>query len=391
MNMARTVAGSHSGLIELTCRAVLVIATAMCGSADAQTKTWDGKYDTTKIEVTVVYFVPSDRVPLVDWRDRVDYYCGRIRQFHLREFQGQSELLTVVHPEPMISDQSTAELRAGDANAIFFRTLREAERRLQTGSAERSAFPILLVLSEINWRPLDDFYRLRPGEAGFEFEGLDIRGLHFPGATSGGARATYPADRGVGWGLVSADGWRVPYRGCDCVVYHEGCGHTVGLPHPDPIDPSVMGTAQYEGWISETFINRDQKIRLGWQPQPSVDSAQLQLFTDFTATHEPRVPAPGDKVRLRLTWPGNAEVRELRVRFQTSLDGPWIDVPQSWQGSRPDAAELITFDRETPVSWPIRRRCGNRATGPSRTANCSARNNLARESRYHAQSPMNTV
>jgi hypothetical protein len=54
---------------------VLVTAVALLVSSvcNAGTKTWDGKYDTQNIEVTVVYFVPAGRRPLTDWRDRVDY------------------------------------------------------------------------------------------------------------------------------------------------------------------------------------------------------------------------------------------------------------------------------------------------------------------------------
>lgn len=190
------------------------------------TTTWDGQHDTSRIDVTVVYFVPADRQPLPDWRERAAYYCRRIEQFHQREFQGRSALTTNLVDEPLISRRTTPQLRQGDANAIFFSTLREAAERLRFAAGERRGFPVLLVLSEINWRPLDDFYRVKPADGALVFEGTFNGSEHFPGATSGGARATYLADRGVGWGLVSADGWRVPYRGSDCVIYHEGCGHT---------------------------------------------------------------------------------------------------------------------------------------------------------------------
>ncbi len=168
--------------------------------AVAGTVTWDGRHSTEAIEVTVVYFVPSDGTPLVDWRDRVDYFCRRIEQFHAREFHGQSTLTTRVINEPMISESTTAQLRNGDGDFTFFQTLREADRRLEFGEERGDAFPILLVLSDINWRPLDDFYRLHPGESGLEFEGNYNNGQHFPGATSGGARATYLSDQGEGLG-----------------------------------------------------------------------------------------------------------------------------------------------------------------------------------------------
>ncbi len=61
----------------------------------AATTSWDGKYSTEKIEVTVVYFLPKDRTPLPDWRERVNYYCDRITAFHAREFDGQSTLKTL--------------------------------------------------------------------------------------------------------------------------------------------------------------------------------------------------------------------------------------------------------------------------------------------------------
>ena len=332
------------------------------------TNTWDDAYDTSHVEVTMVYFVPSDRVPLSDWRQRVDYYSKRIEQFHGREFQGQSKLTTVVRPEPFISGLSTSQLRVGDANQIFYRTLNEVDRRLkfapstQEAKQGRKAFPILLVLSEVNWRPLDDFFRVKSTNRGFVFEGNYNGGQHFPGATSGGARALYNPSRGIGWGLVSADGWRVPYRGSDCVVYHEGCGHTVGLPHPEPGNGSVMSMGQYRGWISESWLDKEQKTRLGWTPEEVPLDTQLELFSTFRAIPSPLVPRPGQAVRLNLDFPSDAKVKSLRVHLQTSVTGPWVEVPQRWQGATPEFARLGAFDRPTPVSYRVNATLMNGAT-----------------------------
>ncbi len=332
------------------------------------TNTWDDAYDTSHVEVTMVYFVPSDRVPLSDWRQRVDYYSKRIEQFHGREFQGQSKLTTVVRPEPFISGLSASQLRVGDANQIYYRTLNEVDQRLkfapstQEAKQERKAFPILLVLSEINWRPLDDFFRVKSTKSGFVFEGNYNGGQHFPGATSGGARALYNPSRGIGWGLVSADGWRVPYRGSDCVVYHEGCGHTVGLPHPEPGNGSVMSMGQYRGWISESWLDKEQKTRLGWTPEEVPLDTQLELFSTFRAIPSPLVPRPGQAVRLNLDFPSDAKVKSLRVHLQTSVTGPWVEVPQRWQGATPEFARLGAFDRPTPVSYRVNATLMNGAT-----------------------------
>ncbi|WP_166823386.1 hypothetical protein [Thalassoroseus pseudoceratinae] len=336
----------------LACFVVIAVGW-VTASVFAGTRTWDGKHDTSAIAVRVAYFVPADRKPLADWRERVDYFCRRIRLFHHREFTGQSVLTTHVHPEPFVSKLTTEELRAGDANAIFYRTLRETESRLKDAPLPEKAFPILLVLSEINWRPLDDFYRLRPQDGQLVFEGNYNRGQHFPGATAGGARATYFAKEGKGWGLVSADGWRVPYRGSDCVVYHEGCGHTVGLPHPEPGNGSVMSQGQYRGWLSESWLDKEQKLKLRWEPTDAPSDSQTKLFTEFTATPQPRVPKPGEPVHLTLTWPDDVEVKRVRMRYQTSVTGPWVEVPQSWSKAEPELASIGTFDRPTPVSYRI--------------------------------------
>ena len=318
-----------------------------------QTKTWDGKYDTSTIQVTAVYFVPSDRNPLADWQDRVNYYCKRIEQFHAREFQGQSSVEVTVHPTPVISKRTTKELRRGNADAIFFRTLEETDQKLEFAKTADGSYPILLVLSDINHRPLDDFYRLAVRDGKPAFEGILNRGNHFPGSKLGGARATYLASRGVGWGLVSADGWRVPYRGSDCVIYHEGLGHTVGLPHPEPGNNSVMSRAQYVGWLSESWIDDDQKKRLGWKSEAQELDGQTKLFSEFRATPQPAQPRPGQVARLKIDLPKESKVKTLRVRYQTAIDGPWIETHQEVTNEAPTSVTIGTFDRPTPVSYRV--------------------------------------
>ena len=334
---------------------LLIAATIILSNcAFAGTKTWDGVHATEQIELTVVYFVPADRQPLADWRDRVDDYCQRIEKFHHREFGSQSQLTTKIIASPHISSQTTKDLRKGDANAIFYKTLSETDLAIEFQSnRQEGVFPILLVLSEINWRPLDDFYRLRPDSQGFEFEGNYHRGQHFPGAASGGARASYLSDRGCGWGLVSADGWRVPYRGSDCVVYHEGVGHTVGLPHPEKANGSVMSMGQYQGWLSESWINSPQKEKLQWQAKVGRPNLNHDLFSTFRAIPVPLVPKPNQEINLKLDWPMEAKVKQVRLRYQTALDGPWSEVPQIWNGPSPKKLRLGQFDRDTPISYRI--------------------------------------
>ena len=339
---------------------ILSIECVLIGSASTaadELKTWDGRHSISNIEVTLAYFVPRDRQPLPDWQDRVRYFAKRIEQFHAREFQGQSTLKTKVPNAPFKSARTTEQLRAGDANFIFFQTLREIDQELRFGRDEGGAFPILLVLSEINWRPLDDFFRISPQDGKWNFEGQIINGRHFPGATSGGSRATYLADRGVGWGLVSADGWRVPYSGTDCVIYHEGVGHPIGLPHPMPGNDSVMSLAQYRGWLSESSVDETQKKRLGWEPPKAEFDRSHDLFSSFSAVPSPLVPKPNEPVNLKLKWHENTKVASIRSRVQTELLGPWIESSGSEinvkTDSPPQEILLGRFDRPTPVSYRV--------------------------------------
>ncbi len=318
----------------------------------AEMKSWDGKYSVDKIEVSLVYFLPSDRTALPDWRERLDYFKRRLEQFHQREFQGQSVLAAKVKEVPFVSERTTAQLRAGDANFIFFRTLREVDERLAFGrEKERQAFPILLVLSDINWLPLDDFYRVKPVGDRYEFEGQLINGRHHPGSAAGGARATYLSDRGVGWGLVSADGWRVPYSGSDCVAYHEGVGHTIGMPHNEPGDGAVMSMGQYRGWLSQSWVDDGQKKRLGFKAPEAKPDLAKDLFSHFQAWPQPLIPKPNEDVQLKVSVPKELTLKSCRVRIQTELRGAWLEVPGSKAALSSGVVDLGRFGRATPVSY----------------------------------------
>jgi len=316
--------------------------------------TFDGRHEIETIHVTAVYFVTRDRNPLVDWRERLDYYRRRLEVFHRREFDGQSKLVIEVHDEPLISDKEAAEFRRGDQNETFFKTMEEVQAALAWPPPASQGFPVLLVCSDFNWRELDDFKRQRLVDGRPVHEGfIDGQGRHFPGAESGGARAVYLPEEGRGLGLVSADGWRVPYSGSDCVVYHEGIGHPIGLPHPEPIDDSVMGTAQYRYWLNETWVERSQKRALGWRPPPRDLERPNDLFSRFTAVPEPAVPKPGQPVELALTWSDDAEVASVRLRLQTELRGAWREVPVEADGPPPPRLELGEFAEATPVSYRL--------------------------------------
>jgi hypothetical protein len=316
---------------------------------------YGGDEDLSRIEVAAVYFVPKGRTPLPDWRDRVGFMARRIEEFHLREFDGQSTAVVHVPDSPFFSSLTAEQLREGDATKLFWRTMEEAGKRLNWPPEKRSGFPVLLVFSDINWRELDDFTRLRDVDGVPTHEGArGQEGRHFPGAESGGSRAAYVAQRKLGYALVSADGWRVPYTGSDCVAYHEGLGHVLGLPHPEPGNGSVMSQAQYRYNINETWIDEDQKLKMGWEKPAQPVNRDGDLFTKFKALYQPANPRVGESVRVELSWPKGAAVTSLVVEVQTELLGPWVRLPQSWQGDAPASIDLGSFSAATPVSYRVR-------------------------------------
>ncbi|MGL4423038.1 MAG: hypothetical protein ACRCZF_20410 [Gemmataceae bacterium] len=319
--------------------------------------TYDGRHAITTIHLTVVYFVPKDRPPLPDWKDRVDYYTRRIAAFHSRELDGQSKLVIATHPKPLVTPTRTADFRRGDQNRTFFKTMDEVKAQLPWVPDRSRGFPVLLVLSDFNWRELDDFQRTRQENDRTIQEGhIRNDGRHFPGAESGGSRATYIADPGYGMGLVSGDGWRVPYAGgSDCVIYHEGLGHSIGLPHPEPVDDSVMGVAQYQFWINEAKLNLGQKKKLGWVAPEKRPDRRSDLFTHFVALQSPMVPKQNEPVELKLTWPTAAKVKELKIQTQTELLGKWEAVPVKLpeDGTPPARVPLKAFEQKTPVSYRV--------------------------------------
>lgn len=325
---------------------LLLLAPAAIAQTPPAAHTFDGKHSIARIAVTAVYFVPKGRAPLPDWRARADYYAERLTAFHAREFGGRSTLTVTVLPKPLLSPHAPDEMRGGDQNAIFWRTVGEVRESLKWPKRDSEAFPILLILSDINWRELDDFRRERIVDGKAVHEGYVAKnGRHFPGAESGGARAVYLSDEGVGVGLVSADGWRVPYSGSDSVVYHEGVGHAIGLPHPDPMNDSVMGTAQYHFWLSETWLDPTQKQTLGLTESEAARQARNDLFSVFTALPGPLVPTPGQPVTLNLTLPAGAKIKTLTVETQTELFGPW---------KKRKTLSLGAFPAPTAVSYRVK-------------------------------------
>lgn len=283
-----------------------------------------------KIEVQAVYFLPQDRRPLPDWKDRIQYYMDRAKKFHQRELCGQSVLNYAIYPSPFVSAVQQNKFPKDDPNNFYWAIINEvvSSNRIRFTPGQ---LPILVVFSDHNFSPgYDDWSRECNGTGcpfpaphseckGYVLSNGDDR----PGTRAGGARSVFWPEKHIGLGLVTADGWRVPLKGCDCVVYHEGLGHAFGLPHPEPIDNSVMGLAQYVDSIQKTWINDKQKESLGWSKQ---EIKKDDLFSLFDVNHFPLKPSANDTIRITASFPGQYLAFHIEAEYQDDLWKPFVSL-----------------------------------------------------------------
>jgi len=315
----------------------------------ADMHTYENTDSVKTINVQVVYYLPKDAKPLPDWQDRINYHIKRAQTFHRREFQGQSKLTIQLTQQPFVSNRTKDEMPKDEVNNFFWFIINEVTES-NTVQFAKNAFPILLVMSDHNFSPgYDDWSRVCSGE-GCLFDAPHEQckghvrhdGDHRPGSRCGGARAVYWAEKHQGFGLVTADGWRVPIKGTDCVFYHEGIGHSIGLPHPEPNDDSVMGTAQYVDAIHQTRVNEEQKRKLGWE---EVEINRDDLFSTFSVTHEPLTPLPDTPFTIQAKLPKRFSVQTIVLEYQADL---WSEMESNLEPKMKRDEEWQTFEWEYP-------------------------------------------
>ncbi|MDX9752994.1 MAG: hypothetical protein RBU29_03485 [bacterium] len=280
-----------------------------------------------RIDAHAVYFVPNGSRPLPDWQDRIHYLMERTKSFHQREWAGQSTLNFTLFQEPFISKTKQGQFPSDDPNNFFWAIINEV---WHSGKIEfdPSALPILVVFSDNNFSPGYDDWTRECNGVGCPFPAPHSKcagyvlanGEDRPGSRAGGSRSVFWPEMHIGLGLVTADGWRVPVKGSDCVVYHEGLGHSLGLPHPEPIDNSVMGLAQYIDSIQITWIDKNQKLVMGWQ---ETEIQKNDLFSNFTISHSPTPPVLGEPLTLIAEFPGPQVPRSIMAEYQTNLWDPF--------------------------------------------------------------------
>lgn len=350
----------HLSRFLLLCFAALVSATVVLARPSGL-RTVGGAHPIDRIHLVGVYYLPPGRQPLPDWKERLAYFLDRAAKFHHRELAGQSRVAWEIRPEPYVPVPEPG--RPKDANDWFWRVANEVRARAWTRQPEKG-FPLILIFTDTNFCPgYDDWRRVCdpaacicpdhprgcPGH-------VTASGEERPGSACGGSRAVYWPSESLGIGVISGDGWRVPVKGSDCVAYHEGIGHAIGLPHPEPMNDTVMGRAQYTSSLNRTTLDPAQKKTLGWEPVPPVAA---DLFSGFDTGYTPRAPTVGQPVTLTATVPSASRPRSLKAEYQTRF-GPWTRLGPPRLDETPDSGESIRyewtlppFDRPVFVSYRI--------------------------------------
>lgn len=310
--------------------------------------TFGGQDNIQHIHVYAVYYLHQNVTSLSDWNERIDYHLQRAQKFHHRELASQSRLTYSIYPKPFIATKSKDEFPKEDVNAFYWHIINDV---WHSGKIEfaKDSFPILLVFSDMNFSPgYDDWTRTCDGkgcpfpEPHSDCQGwITDRGEDRPGSRCGGARSVYWPEKHIGLGLVTADGWRVPIKGSDCVVYHEGIGHAIGLPHPEPLNDSVMGLAQYVDSIQKTWIDEDQKETLGWQ---KTKINRLDLFSTFEVYHTPSKPSEKDSVTITATFPSHFSDYSIKAEYQTILTDAFQEI---------ETPSIKKSDSMTHISWTL--------------------------------------
>ncbi|MGH7129271.1 MAG: hypothetical protein ACREIV_11935, partial [Planctomycetaceae bacterium] len=94
--------------------------------------------------------------------------------------------------------------------------------------------------------------------------GTDLGDIRQAGGSRGGYRGVHSQIGPYGAGIVTEEGWKHPeIRGTAIVAYHEGLGHSLGMPHPaDDVATGVMGQAMYRTTLENSYVEPSILIKM---------------------------------------------------------------------------------------------------------------------------------
>lgn len=210
------------------------------------------------VRVVTYYAVPSDRVPLTEqvWQPRLTQYMTRITNFHNQQFSNFSTASYKLAPTAIRLDKTSKELRDSD----YFNYICKQAAARDKRPAE--AFSTYLIFAD--WGMKDN---TRDNCAiPYCTEGTDRLTYQQCGGDGGAYIENPTRNKTYGCGIVSESTWKGSKPGVTSVMYHEGLGHPLNMPHSAP--PATDGVMGLAGWYCRDVENAilEPEIRRSMTP-----------------------------------------------------------------------------------------------------------------------------
>ena len=194
--------------------------------------------DFSQLKIYAFYLVPKDRVPVADWKQKIDTLLNRVKTFHESQLKGSSVITYEIYDQPIIGSFTTQGYRDKGYGGWYGAMCGEV---MPVKDPIFGQFASYIIFAD--WGQEDDCSNYYVNRCKGEIDISDIK-------QCGGAGAAHWGNYNGGYagcGLIPEEAWKHPeVPGTDTVVYHEGFGHAANIPHSNPLDPSgVMGTAYY--------------------------------------------------------------------------------------------------------------------------------------------------
>lgn len=212
------------------------------------------------VAIRAFYVVPKDRAPYATWNSRVTDLAQQAASFHEREFGGASHAMVAVYPNVVVSTKTTQELRQVSFQRDF------CEQVSKIVPPNRNTFTSYAVFAdfgeydnvngfcEANQKNIAPTCSARAGSPTI--------------AQCFGSASDYLSDfygsGYMGCGVITEDGWKNDIPGVSSVVYHEGVGHTMAMPHlKPPSQTGVMGLAYSRCLdLNATYVEPEIKAKM---------------------------------------------------------------------------------------------------------------------------------
>ncbi|MHC4471615.1 MAG: hypothetical protein ACYS99_11695 [Planctomycetota bacterium] len=250
--------------------------------------------------VYTAYVVPEGKHARERWDSRINRCMKDVCEFWERELLGLVEF-RAFKPEAIWSKRKEGEYRASQ-RGFLGQVVADAEHRAPMPRVrQRGLWPVLVVFVEGQKKGGGGCAASLRGDHGVAVISEEVLPFLYLETEEHPEKVEDP----IRGGMVSWD-WGL------AAVAHE-LGHTIGLPHPDPGDGSIMSGAWLRGLGQTSFGERQRRLML----EPAVNAGYLTRW---------QVAGPFEGHALKGPPPKTARWKEV------ATDGPFVDLARVFHG-----------------------------------------------------------